>query len=72
MLFCPLRSQIEGDRQPDRKGTYHDVNQPGYMPMRERLEDLNFALQVLEQLCREIVAFNGLDGDLVSRFLECV
>ena len=42
------------------------------MPMRERLEDLNFALQVLEQLCREIVAFNGLDGDLVSRFLERV
>jgi hypothetical protein len=42
------------------------------MSMREGLEDLNFALQVLEQLCREIVAFNGLDSDLVSRFLRCV
>jgi hypothetical protein len=39
------------------------------MPMRERLEDLNFALQVLEELRGEIVAFNGLDGDLVSCFL---
>lgn len=49
--------------------TYHDLGEPRYMPVRERFEDLYFALEVLEELGREIVSLYGLYCDLNMGFL---
>jgi hypothetical protein len=40
--------------------------------MGERFEDVNFALEIVEQLGGEIIAPDRLDGDLAMRFLDVV
>lgn len=51
---------------------YHNINELCNMAMRERLEDLYLALEVLEELCGKAVAFDGFDGHFVSCGLSLV
>jgi hypothetical protein len=37
--------------------------------VRERLEDVDLALQILEQLRGKVVSMDGLDSDLLMCFL---
>lgn len=42
------------------------------MPVREGFQDVDLTLQVLEQLCRELLSPDSLDGNMFVSFLtEC-
>jgi hypothetical protein len=49
--------------------TYNDINQFGNMPVGERFEDVDFALEILNKLRGEIATTDGLDCDFMTRLL---
>lgn len=52
-----------------RYETHKAIFQPYYIPMTDSFEDIDLALQVLEQLGREFLPADGLDRDEIARFL---
>ena len=50
--------------------TYYDIEQPGDVPVGEALEDLDLAVEVIEELRAQPTPVHGLDRDLVTSFLD--
>ena len=50
--------------------TYYDIEQPGDVPVGEALEDLDLAVEVIEELRAQPTPVHGLDRDLVASFLD--
>ena len=46
--------------------TYNNINQFGDMPMGQRFEDVDFALEILNKLCGEIATTDSLDCDFMT------
>ena len=49
--------------------TYYDIEQPGDVPVGEALEDLDLAVEVIEERRALPTPVHGLDHDLVASFL---
>jgi hypothetical protein len=52
------------------ENTHHNVQQLCDMPIPQLLENLDFTLQVLEELCAEAIALYSLDGHIASCLLN--
>jgi hypothetical protein len=48
-----------------RQGTDHNLNQFSNVSMRKSLENLDFALKVVQEPCFEFIASDALNGDMV-------
>ena len=60
--------EVTIDTQEEK--TYYDIEQPGDVPVGEALEDLDLAVEVIEELRAQPTPVHGLDRDLVASFLD--
>ena len=47
----------------EEEKTYYDIEQPGDVPVGEALEDLDLALEAVEELGGEVSSTDGLNCD---------
>jgi hypothetical protein len=66
----PQRTKQKLATRKQGRGAHNDVNQFGNMAVRQRLEDFDFALQVIKQLCSKYIPSHNFYGDLVVSFLR--
>ena len=63
-----LAQEVTIDTKEEK--TYYDIEQPGDVPVGEALEDLDLAVEVIEELRAQPTPVHGLDRDLVTSFLD--